>query len=81
MEALEMLPRGTLAALEQAVEAAREWRGYYANDGDALQKYDAQLKRMRDALVAVKRQQRALRYMMDIMAVRQIKESGKSGLH
>lgn len=71
MEALELLPRGALAALELAVQTAREWRGYYSHDAELLAAYDEDLKRMRNALAAVKRQQRAIRYMMKLAATRE----------
>lgn len=61
--ALEELPRGTLAALERAVQAAAEWRGTYTGDPEALAAYDAELARMRAALAAVKRQNRAVKTM------------------
>lgn len=61
---LELLPRGTLAALEKAVRAATEWRGAYAGDPDALSAFDADLRAMRQALRDLKRQQKALRFLL-----------------
>jgi hypothetical protein len=65
---VEKLPRGTLAALERAVEEAAAWRGYYTHDQEALEAYDAELTKMRAAVKAVKEQQRALNYMLKLVA-------------
>lgn len=72
MEALELLPRGTIAALERAIDEAAAWRGAHSHDPDALAEHEASIKRMRQALAAVRRQQKAIRYMMDLLATRQI---------
>lgn len=64
IEVLEKLPRGTLAALELAVRTAAEWRGSYTGDAAALAEFDAQMRAARQALAAVKRQQRAIRHLM-----------------
>lgn len=61
--ALEELPRGTLAALERAVQAAAEWRGYYTHDKELLAAFDEDVKAARRALAAVKRQNRAVKLM------------------
>lgn len=74
MEILELLPRGTIAALELAVQNAREWRGYYTHDAELLAAFDADVKRMRAALAAVKKQQRAIRYMMSLAQAAQGEE-------
>jgi hypothetical protein len=60
MSTLEKLPRGTLAALERAVECAAEWRGAYTHDPEALAAFDAELTAMRAALRAVRKQARAV---------------------
>jgi hypothetical protein len=80
MEPLELLPRGTLAALELAIEEAAAWRGACSHDPDALAEHDAQIKRMRAALAAVRKQQRAIRYMMSLAAARE-GVSGENSLH
>lgn len=58
---LEPLPRGSMAALELAVQVAAEWRGYYTHDPELLEAYDADLRRMRAALAAVRAQNAAVK--------------------
>lgn len=57
---LNVLPRGSLAALEKAVRMAAEWRGYYIHDADALAAFDEDIKRARAALAAVRKQNRSM---------------------
>lgn len=68
IDVLDHLPRGTVSALEEAVKMAAEWRGYYTNDPVALDDFDTRIKKMRKALADVKRQQRAIRHLMNHVA-------------
>lgn len=81
MEALELLPRGTLAALERAIDEAAAWRGTYTGWPERVAEFDAEIKRMRQALAAVRKQQKAIRYMMELAAVREGTPEQPNNLH
>lgn len=57
------LPRGTIKSLAEALDEAEGWRGTLIGnpDPEPLKEFDANIRRMRDALKAVRDQQRALR--------------------